>query len=147
MDPVRAIERLVYRYAECIDLGRFEDLPALWTAEGTFRAITPGGTVSMPARDLPTVNRATVQLYDGVPGTRHVTTNLIVDLADDERSAEGRCYFTVVQAVPGLPMQAVIAGRYLDRFVLEDGQWLIADRLVDATLFGDLSHHLVGNPY
>ena len=54
---------------------------------------------------------------DGTPRTKHVTTNLIVEVDDDAGTATGRSYFTVLQAVPGLPLQPIVAGRYHDRFV------------------------------
>ena len=60
---------------------------------------------------------ATTRLYpDGTPGTKHVTTNLIIEIDDQATGAAARSYFTVLQAVPGLPLQPILAGRYRDRF-------------------------------
>jgi hypothetical protein len=78
---------------------------------------------------------------DGTPHTRHVTTNLVVDVDGD--AAASRSYFTVFQAVPGLPLQPIIAGRYHDRFVRVDGTWRFSARRMIVDLVGDLSHHLL----
>ena len=87
---------------------------------------------------------ALVRVYpDGTPRTKHVTTNVVVDLAPDAGSATSRCYFTVFQQTDELPLQPIIAGRYHDRFVRVDGTWRFADRLIFSDLIGDLRHHLL----
>jgi hypothetical protein len=42
-----------------------------------------------------------LQTYgDGTPKTRHVTSNVFVDVNEDAGTAIGRAYFTVFQALP-----------------------------------------------
>ena len=40
--------------------------------------------------------RSMVQLHDGSPATKHVTTNVIGEVDDDGRAATARSYFTVL---------------------------------------------------
>ena len=87
---------------------------------------------------------ATRRYPNGTPLTKHVTTNLIVEVDLSAGMAVGRSYFTVFQAVPGsLPLQPVIGGRYRDRFELADGKWRFAARHMIVDLVGDLSQHLL----
>ncbi|MBE1502267.1 hypothetical protein H4696_009367 [Amycolatopsis lexingtonensis] len=59
--------------------------------------------------------RDTVIVYeDGTPRTKHVTTNVAVEVTGP--TAAGSAYFTVLQAVPGFPLQTIAAGHYADRF-------------------------------
>jgi 3-phenylpropionate/cinnamic acid dioxygenase small subunit len=85
-----------------------------------------------------------VQLHGSSPATKHVTTNVIVEIDDDGRRATARSYFTVLQALVDLPLQVIVAGRYHDRFVRDEGRWRFAERIVWMDLTGDLSRHLVG---
>ncbi|WP_232232790.1 MULTISPECIES: nuclear transport factor 2 family protein [Actinomycetes] len=55
-----------------------------------------------------------------------------------------RSYFTVLQAVSGLALQPIIAGRYRDRFTRTADGWQFAERVVTIDLVGDVSGHLRG---
>lgn len=138
-DDVEAIRALVHRYAELIDLGELDALAALF-ADGTWSS--PGrGT---PLRGSDQVRRAYdgVILYDGIPSTKHVISNVTIEIADDRSGATARSYFTVLQARPDFALQAIIAGRYHDRFDRVDDTWRFADRQILPDLIGDLSQHL-----
>jgi hypothetical protein len=81
---------------------------------------------------------------DGTPKTKHVITNVMVEIDEVSASATGRSYFTVLQAVPGaLALQPVIAGRYHDRFETVGGRWRFAARHMLVDLVGDLSQHML----
>ena len=80
---------------------------------------------------------------DGTPGTKHVTTNLILDIDDGAGTASARSYWTVLQAVPGLPLQPILAGRYHDRFERDAGRWHFTERRYLVDLVGDVSHHMI----
>jgi 3-phenylpropionate/cinnamic acid dioxygenase small subunit len=134
------IARLVYTYAERLDAGDFEGVADLF-AQATFRS-DRRPEVRRGRDEVLAVYRATVATYDGSPSTRHVTTNLIVEVAPDRRTATARSYFTVFQARPELPLQPIIAGRYHDRFARGDAGWRFDDRLVWMDLLGDLRFHL-----
>ncbi|HYV58723.1 MAG TPA: nuclear transport factor 2 family protein [Acidimicrobiia bacterium] len=138
-DDVEAIRALIHRYAELIDLGELDALATLF-ADATWSS--PGrGT---PLRGTDQVRRAYdgVLLYEGIPRTKHVISNVTIEIADDRSSATARSYFTVLQARPELGLQPIIAGRYHDRFERVDDAWRFADRQIIPDLIGDLSHHL-----
>jgi hypothetical protein len=85
---------------------------------------------------------STTRLYpDGTPCTKHVTTNLIVEIDDEAGTAATRSYFTVMQSVPALPLQPIVAGRYHDRFVRDGSVWRFAERRFFIDLVGDVSQH------
>jgi ketosteroid isomerase-like protein len=138
-DDVEAIRALIHEYAELIDLGQLDAVAALFT-HGTWSS--PGrGT---PLRGAEQVRHAYdgVILYDGIPCTKHVISNVTIEIADDGATATARSYFTVLQARPDLPLQPIIAGRYHDRFERADDAWRFADRQIIPDLIGDLSRHL-----
>jgi 3-phenylpropionate/cinnamic acid dioxygenase small subunit len=88
------------------------------------------------------VLRALVIVHGDTPRTKHVTTNLVVDVDENEGAASARAYFTVFQATEKLPLQAIVAGRYEDRFTRVGGRWRFNERAIHMDLQGDLSQHL-----
>ena len=83
-----------------------------------------------------------MHLYDGLPRTKHLTTNLTVEVDEEAGTATARSYITVLQALPGFPLQPIFAGRYRDRFARVDGRWRWTRREVIGDLYGDVSHHV-----
>ena len=82
----------------------------------------------------------------GTPRTKHVMTNVMVDVDEEGTSAGSRSYFTVLQAVPGgLALQPVIAGRYRHTYTLAGGRWRFASMHIIIDLVGDLGHHMLGD--
>lgn len=144
MDDRAAITNLVFTYAELIDAGDFEGVADLFRHGAVSAA---GSDVVYRGYDavLGMYTAATRRYEDGTPRTKHVTTNLIVEVEEAEGRAAGRSYFTVLQAVPGqLPLQPVIAGRYHDAFErVAEGEWRFVSRHMIVDLVGDLSHHLL----
>jgi hypothetical protein len=140
-----AITDLVYAYAERIDVGDFEGVADLFAeAELTFEGFTQG----RPGREkiLAMYEASTRRYDDGTPKTKHVMTNVVVEVGDDRRSATARTYFTVLQAVPGVfSLQPIIAGRYRDAFTQVDGAWRFSHRHMLVDLVGDLSQHMLGD--
>jgi len=142
-DSRDAIEKLVFLYAERIDQGDFGGVADLFTeaeisVEGS-DAVTRGRD---PVRRL---YETTTRLYpdDGTPKTKHLTTNLLIDVDEAAGSATCRSYFTVLQQTPTLPLQIIVTGRYRDRFVRSDGVWRFAARHMILDQFGDLGQHLL----
>jgi 3-phenylpropionate/cinnamic acid dioxygenase small subunit len=134
-----AIATLIHRYAERLDDGDLDGVAALF-ADATWR--TPAR--AEPLRGAAAVRRAYdgVLLYDGRPCTKHVLTNLTIAIAPDRATATARSYFTVMQARPDLPLQAIICGRYHDTFADGPDGWRFSDRLILPDLLGDLRRHL-----
>lgn len=133
-----AVAKLVHAYAERLDEGDLDGVAEL-LRDATLRSDRrPEGRRGR--EDILRLYRDTVALYDGKPSTKHVTTNLVIEVTGD--AATARSYFTVLQARPELPLQPVIAGRYHDRFSRTSGTWRFAERLILVDLVGDLRYHL-----
>lgn len=73
---------------------------------------------------------------DGTSQTRHAITNLVIEVDDDAGTATARAYWTVFQSVPGLPQQAVLAGRYRNRFERHAGTWRFTELEATTTWSG-----------
>ncbi|MGO1053294.1 nuclear transport factor 2 family protein [Crossiella sp. CA198] len=134
----RAIEHLMLRYAEQVDAGEFDQVGALF-ADGSFR----DGSEARGAAAVTAKFREMLVVYpDGTPRTKHVTTNIVIEVDEEAGTATARAYFTVLQATPELPLQIIAAGRYRDTFQRLDGRWRFASRHAQADLSGELRHHL-----
>ena len=139
-DSYRQIQNLVHRYAELIDRGDFGALGELLGAADVGSGDHPG-SLSGPAAVTAMFTSTTRRYPDGTPRTKHVTTNLIVEIDEDAGTATCRSYFTVLQAVDALPLQPIVAGRYHDRFVTDGSAWRFAERRFFIDLVGDVSRH------
>ena len=138
----RAVENLIARYAELVDGGDFAGLAALLG-----QAVFGGeGDAVVRGRDaIERTFRAMVMVYDdGTPRTKHVTTNVQIDVDEAAGTATSRSYVTVFQALPDLALQPIVAGRYRDRFERHGSGWVFVERRFTTDLVGDLSHHLQG---
>jgi 3-phenylpropionate/cinnamic acid dioxygenase small subunit len=139
-----AITKLIYTYAERIDEGDFAGVGDLFAhATLTFEGF--GDAVSGRDAIEALYTRSTRRYEDGTPRTKHVMTNVMVDVDDDdETTARSRSYFTVLQAVPGaLALQPVIAGRYRHTYERVGSQWRVATMHITIDLVGDLGHHML----
>lgn len=146
-DARSAIERIVFGYAERVDAGDFAGLAELF-AHATYKGGGPDDPGVVGTDAVLAVQERMIRRYpDGTPRTKHVTTNLVVDADEDTGVATARSYFTVLQQVDDFPLQAVIAGRYHDRFERLDGTWRLTERVILCDLIGDLSHHLTVDPF
>lgn len=133
------IAALVFHYAERLDAGDFDAVAELFA----HAAYGPAGGPALQGKQaVLKVLRSLVILNDGTPRTKHVTTNLVVDVDEAGETATARAYFTVLQATDTLPLQAIVAGRYEDRFARVGGKWCFSERLIHMDLQGDLSQHL-----
>ncbi|MDG3011653.1 nuclear transport factor 2 family protein [Rhodococcus sp. D2-41] len=146
------ITNLVHRYAELVDSGDWDGLVELF-AHGELH-----GSTGVLRGDAVRTNFEAVRLYpDGTPRTRHVTTNLIVEVHEDDATATARSHVTVFQFTPqsqspgaispgAFPVGAAIAPiflvRYHDRFHRVDGRWRFASRRFVDPVAGDISGHL-----
>lgn len=138
-----AITNLVFAYAERIDAGDFDGVAALLADADV------SGEGGAPVRGVDAVRamyERTTRRYedDGTPKTKHLTTNLVVEIDSVAGRATCRSYFTVLQAVPGeLALQPIIAGRYHDEFERHADAWRFSKRHMIPDLVGDLGHHLL----
>lgn len=141
MDDSRHIENLIYRYAQLIDQG---DLP------GVAELFRHGAIISPAHNSRREGYDEVLQMYElscrlhepsGTPLTRHVTTNVIIDVDGSRASASS--YYCVLQATDALPLQPIIAGHYHDTFHQVKGTWCFATREMYVDLIGDCSEHLL----
>jgi 3-phenylpropionate/cinnamic acid dioxygenase small subunit len=137
----RSILNLLFTYAERVDAGDFDGVSRLFDGAQVFMAgpdqpAVPGSMVGV-------VMARFVKVYDGIPRTKHLVTNSIID-ADGPSSVVARSQFTVLQDVPGvLPLQVVASGRYHDRFATDDGTtWRFVERVMLVDAHGNVSAHL-----
>lgn len=138
MGDLEDITALVNSYADLLDGGDLDGVAALF-ADATWRSAATGAPLR--GADVRKVYDRVV-LYDGVPRTKHLLTNLTIAVDASGDTANGQCYFTVLQGVvPGEPIQVILSGRYVDRYRKVDGGWRFADRLFVTDLTGDLRAH------
>src|SRR3954452_14204914 len=136
------IRNLLGSYTERMDAGQFGDLAELFR-DATM--VDASGSVIADGYDAVRQNyeRGT-QLYNGSPRTKHVTTNIVIDLDEHAGAATARSAYVVFQGTDALPLQPIITGRYRDSFVLDEntGHWKFSQRMFFVDQIGDLSHHL-----
>jgi hypothetical protein len=144
-DPARAIENLLYTYAERIDAGDLEGVAELFTHGRIKASADARPDQAVEGRDaVLAMYRGSTRLYDdGLPHTRHVTSNAIIEIGDDGRTAASRSCFTVFQQVDDFPLQPIISGRYHDTFHRIDDRWWFDTRIMLVDLVGDLTRHLL----
>jgi hypothetical protein len=137
----RAIERLIHLYPYYLDDGQFDLLGGLFERADLY--IGPELVARNDPSAVTALWRRYVRVYpNGTPRTRHVVSNIMIDFEDADHAKAYSCVL-VLQQPPGLPLQPVITGDYLDRFNRVDGRWWFSERRVGNDLFGDLSGHLL----
>ncbi len=143
MDSYREIENLLYLYAERIDGGDLEGVAELFADAEILAPAMESGVRGY--EEVLAMYQTSTRIYEqtGTPCTKHVTTNAIIEVDEGKNSATARSYFTVFQALEGLPLQPVIAGRYHDQFERIAGNWRFKERKMFPDLYGDLSRHLL----
>jgi 3-phenylpropionate/cinnamic acid dioxygenase small subunit len=141
-DSRQRIEELLYAYAERIDAGDFAGVGALFAA-GEIRVAEDAPAIR-GAEAVRQLYAATVRLYgDGTPRTKHVTSNVVVQVDEAGGTATARSYFTVHQQLEDFPLQVIVAGRYHDTFARVDHAWQFRVRRMYVDLQGDLGRHLL----
>lgn len=149
------IEKQIYAYTYALDGGDLEALGALFDhavmrVEGTDAAYAGAEAVKQTNIDFNLFYDA-----DGNPGpyrpnttprTRHVTTNLIIDVAEDGSSATARSSVVVFQFAPGAPLRPILVAGYRDRFEPIEGRWRFTERVHLLAHIEDVSLHLRQSP-
>jgi hypothetical protein len=134
------IRNLLGRYCERIDLGDFAGVGALFEhgalADGSGRELARG------AEAVAAFYEAGTRLHDGSPRTKHLVTNVVLDVDDAAGQARARSSYLVLQQVDAGPLQPIITGRYEDAFERAAGGWRFTERRFFVDLVGDLSRHL-----
>ncbi|MEO6093940.1 MAG: nuclear transport factor 2 family protein [Novosphingobium sp.] len=134
-----AIQKLLHCYPRYLDGGDLEGLGRLFADAAVHFESLDQPIVADPAA-VTKMFTDFVRLYDGVPRTRHLICNVIVEPESSHR-ARATSTVLVVQGTPDLPLQPIITGDYRDVFEKVDGTWRYAERWITNDLFGNLSAH------
>jgi 3-phenylpropionate/cinnamic acid dioxygenase small subunit len=141
-DDFQAISNLLMRYADLVDAGRLAECAELFS-HATYRVVRTDGRDSVHCRGADEVAAffsGTILYEDGTPRTKHLISNVAVDLDGD--SASARSYVTVLQQTDTLPLQPIASGRYVDELRRIEGRWTFTDRMLTSFLLGDRSQHV-----
>lgn len=135
-----AIMALMNEYCYSVDRGDLDGFAGLF-ARGNFEIDgDPGGP--MAGSESVRAMLDNVTLYDGVPLSKHVMSNVQIEVDEGSGTATAQCYISVFQAVPpDFPLQAIFMGHYHDRFEQDGSGWHFKHRLITNFLVGDLSRH------
>jgi len=132
------IQRLLATYVHNVDDGKIAENAGL-LAHARFQV---GEDIAHGRDEVERFFKNNVQHHeDGTPRTWHALSNIIVDV-ETATSAKAVSYFTVHQELPGLPLQPIVTGRYVDTFELHNGAWRYSTRSVQPRLFGELGFHV-----
>jgi len=141
----RQIEDLMMTYAALQDAGDLDEVAELFTHGAFIVDKVPGGFRGREEVGA-MKNRHDHRYPDGTLRTKHVTTNVRIDVDAGGQTATAESYFTVLQATEDLPLQVIMAGRYRDKFVHIDNRWWFEERFVHTDLIGNMSGHVVDSP-
>jgi 3-phenylpropionate/cinnamic acid dioxygenase small subunit len=140
-ESYHSITTLMFRYAEYIDAADFDAIADLFadaviTNEGVDGEIAGGEAIKQLYLNTNKVHA------DGTLRTRHLTSNVIVDVEEVAGTATARSSFVVFQQTTTLPLQPIVTGRYRDRFIRGDRGWHFAQRHIVVDHVGDVREHL-----
>jgi hypothetical protein len=121
-----AIREVLAEYCFRLDDGRFGEMAALFTENGTWDTAFGRATGRTAIAELAHGIRA--RAGDERPRAVHLVTNISIAL--DGASARVRSNWTVVQNSPQGP-KIGSGGAYQDELVKEHGQWLFRYRKID----------------
>jgi len=138
------IRNLLGRYCDLMDAGYFDEVGELF-AFATL--VDDGGRVlARGAADVSAYYDKITRRYEGgVLRTKHLVLNTVLEPASDHGRNPviiARSSYVVLQATSEMPLQPIITGRYVDRFVLAGGEWQFAERAFIVDQIGDLHQHL-----
>lgn len=132
-----ALQQLMSSYCDLIDGGNIAAFAALF-ADGAWGIV---GDMASGADEVSAVLQNVI-LYDGVPSTRHLSSNVCITVEPSGQSATATSCITVMQHVPGdFPLQPIFVGTYHDTFAKKNGVWHFLERAITPDLVGDMSRH------
>jgi 3-phenylpropionate/cinnamic acid dioxygenase small subunit len=143
MEDSRQIENLIYRYAQHIDDGKLKEVAELFRNAEIVSSAQDVRFVGYT--EILSMYENSCRIYDpqGTPLTKHLTTNVIIEVDQNGVEANASSYYTVIQATDALSLQPIISGRYKYEFRKVDTHWQFARREMIVDLIGDCSSHLL----
>jgi 3-phenylpropionate/cinnamic acid dioxygenase small subunit len=137
----RDIERLLYRYAKYVDAAQWDELGRLFTRAEV--RTSSGGEVVRGAEAVVAQWSAFNKVHtDATLRTRHLVTNVVIDIDEGAGTAAAESYFMSFQATDRIALQPIVGGRYRDRFGRIDGDWWFVERFIQVDQIGDLTDNL-----
>ena len=136
------ISNLLFEYTHRFDSGDFAAAAELFKHA---RIIVGKNGDTIDSQQLLNTWQTMVMVSEktGTPQTKHVCTNAIINIDEDNNSAHARSYYMVYQQTPTLALQPIVGGRYHDSFERVDGIWRFSlrdYRMME--MIGDVSQHL-----
>ena len=136
MTDADEIAALVHRYARLLDDGDVDAVVALFE-HSTWRSLPVGSTLRGSAEVRPVYENLIAQ--DASHPTKHLLTNLTIDVEPGATTASSHCYWTVLRSVPGGGIEIALSGQYIDTFEKVDRSWRFTDRLITVDLTGGVT--------
>lgn len=140
------IRNLLGRYCDLMDAGYFDAVGELFSfaslVDDTGRVLARG------AAEVADYYERITRRYDtGGLRTKHLVLNTVLEPAQSDNHGThpmviARSSYVVLQATGQLPLQPIITGRYVDKFVHVGAEWQWAERAFIVDQLGDLSQHL-----
>jgi hypothetical protein len=127
----------MYTYADLQDRADFDGVAALF-AHGVFQR---GDGKEFRGQEIAEHRKRVNVVHDGGLGTRHVTSNVTIEVDEEHDTATADSYYMVVQGTASMPLQVIVAGRYHDRFDRVDGEWRFTHRRSFTDLYGRMDEH------
>ena len=135
MSDEAAITTLVHSYARSLDGGDVDGVVALFE-HSTWRS-EPGGSVRRGPDEIRPVYEQQLA-HDRTSRSKHLLTNLSIDVQPGTNTARSHCYWTVLQGHgTGRRIEVSLSGQYTDTFEKIDGAWRFTDRLITVDLTGE----------
>ncbi|SFK07820.1 SnoaL-like domain-containing protein [Pseudovibrio ascidiaceicola] len=131
------ILELLNRYSFTLDGGDLEGFAELftdgeWGMEGSMHQ----GKEALLAGVLSTV----LLQPDGTPKTRHISTNIQLEIDMEACIATCKRYGLVIQQTADLPLKPIFSADYFDTFSKVDDVWCFKKCELKRAFVGDLSH-------
>ena len=123
LSDIEAVRRLRNHYHECINDGRYDEIPFLFTADASLDFSYIGRT-----RGREKITKFFAVTPDVLPFIKQFIHNHIIDLDGD--GGTGVSYMEARTVNKGIAY--VVAGRYDDEYVREDGKWKFKSMNFDA---------------
>ena len=121
-----AIREVLAEYCFRLDDGRFAEMAALFTEDGTWDTAFGKATGRAAIAELASILRTRAE--QPRPRAVHLVTNIVITL--DAAHAQVRSTGRVMQNSPQGPRLGS-GGAYLDEMVRRDGRWLFRYRKID----------------
>ena len=134
MSDADEITSLVHSYARLLDSGDVDGVAALFE-HSTWRSFPKGSMLRGTAEVRPVYENLLAQ--DRSRHSKHLITNLSVDVEPGATTASSHCRWTVLQGIPGEPIRITQSGQYSDTFEKVDNRWRFSDRLITTDLTGE----------